>query len=72
MLHARKALADRLHLIDELFRLEEATQVEHLPCGQTEEAAHGEEAEVEDLRVGGFCNEILGMCSCANAKLRIQ
>ena len=39
-------------LFDELFCLEEASQVENLPGGQANETAHGEDAEVKHTRVG--------------------
>lgn len=41
-------------LLDKLLCLEVATQVEHLPDGQAEQAAHTEDAEVKYLRVGRF------------------
>jgi len=41
-------------LFDQLFRLEKLPEVEDLPCGQTQEAAHGEQGEIEDTGVGGF------------------
>lgn len=42
-------------LLNELLGLKETTQVEHLPRGQTNETAHGEDAEVQHTCVGGFC-----------------
>lgn len=44
-------------LLDQLLCLEEAPQVEHLPCSQPNETAHGEYAEVQHTCVGGFCRE---------------
>ena len=41
-------------LLDELLGLEVLPEVEHLPRRQGEEAAHGEDGEVEDARVGGL------------------
>lgn len=43
-----------LTLLNELLGLEKAAQVEHLPGGQANQAAHGEDAEVQDAGVGGF------------------
>lgn len=41
-------------LLNQLLGLEKATQVEHLPGGQADQAAHGEYAEVQYASVGGF------------------
>ena len=41
-------------LLDEFLGLEESAEVEHLPCGQTQQTTHGEDAEVEDAGVGRF------------------
>ncbi len=41
-------------LLDQLLCLEEAPQVEDLPCGQPNETAHGEYAEVQHACVGGL------------------
>ena len=43
---------DLQDLLDELLGLEELSEVENLPRGQTEKATHGEEGEVEDTGVG--------------------
>ena len=43
-----------LSLLDQLLRLEVLSQVEHLPGGQTQQAAHGEDGEVEHARIGGL------------------
>lgn len=43
-------------LLDQLLCLEEAPQVEDLPCSQTDETAHGEYAEVQHTSVGGLCS----------------
>lgn len=43
------------HLLDEFLCFEESPQIEHLPCGQSQQAAHTEYAE-EQYSVGGrFC-----------------
>jgi len=39
-------------LFDELFRLEEASQVENLPGGKANKTTHREDAEVKHTRVG--------------------
>lgn len=39
-------------LLNEFLGLEEAAQVQHLPGGESHQAAHGEEAEVQHARVG--------------------
>lgn len=41
-------------LLNQLLGLEEAAQVEDLPRGQTNQTAHGEDAEVQHTRVGGL------------------
>lgn len=41
-------------LLDQLLCLEEAPQVEDLPCSQPNETAHGEYAEVQHACVGGL------------------
>lgn len=41
-------------LLNQLLGFEEATQVEDLPGGQTNEAEHGEDAEVQDPSVRGL------------------
>lgn len=41
-------------LFDEFLGLEILSEVEHLPRGQTEQAAHTENAEVKHPRVGAF------------------
>ena len=40
--------------LDELLGLEVASQIEHLPHRQTQQAAHAEDAKVQDFRVGRF------------------
>lgn len=39
-------------LLNQLLGFEEATQVKNLPGGQSNKTAHGEDAEVQDPRVG--------------------
>lgn len=39
-------------LLNQLLGLEEATQIEDLPGGQSNETEHGEDAEVQDPDVG--------------------
>ena len=46
------ALGRRSRLLDELLCLEVAPQVEHLPGGEAEEAAHTEHTEVQNPRAG--------------------
>ena len=41
-----------IFLFYQLLGLEELSEVENLPRGQTEKATHGEEGEVEDTGVG--------------------
>jgi hypothetical protein len=41
-----------LGLLDQLLGLEVLPQVEHLPRGQPQQAAHGEDGEIKDSRVG--------------------
>ena len=40
--------------LNKLLSLEETSEVEDLPSGQTHQAKHGEDTEVEDTRAGGF------------------
>lgn len=42
------------HLLDQLLRLEVSPKVQHLPGGQSEQAAHAEHAEDEHPVVGGL------------------
>ena len=39
-------------LFNQLFGLEELSEVENLPGSKAEQAAHGEEREVKDTRIG--------------------
>lgn len=43
------------YLLDEFLGLEEPPQVEHLPRGQTQQAAHTKDAEEQHPIVGGLC-----------------
>lgn len=45
---------DGASLLYQLLGLEEATQVEDLPGGQSNEAEHGKDAEVQDSGVRGL------------------
>jgi len=38
-------------LLDQFLGLEVSTQIEHLPRGEADQAAHGEDGEVEDARM---------------------
>lgn len=49
---------ERVALLDQLLSLEETPQVEDLPCGQPNQTAHGEYAEVQHACVGGFCRQM--------------
>lgn len=55
-------------LLNQLLCLEEAPQVEDLPCGQADETAHGEYAEVQHTCVGGLWREVKQdsqLCYCS-------
>jgi len=41
-------------LFDKFFGLEKFSEVENLPCCQTQQATHGEKREIEDARVSGL------------------
>jgi len=41
-------------LVNQLLRLEKFAQVEHLPSGEADQAAHGKDGKVENARVGRF------------------
>ena len=52
--------------LNEFLRLEEAAKVEDLPGSQSKKAAHGEDAEVQDTRVGRFCGGKYKHCVLVN------
>lgn len=43
--------------LDKLLGFEETSQIQHLPGGEAEQAAHAEYAEEQDSVVCGFCKE---------------
>lgn len=44
----------RTFLLNQLLCLEETPQIEHLPCCQSDETEHGEDAEIQHTYVGGL------------------